>query len=97
MPVVTILAKVILFLINRKEFLQMLRYTQDNFWFAQHDEYATKLLEEINKKGIILICTFTFFVQGTVVTYMLAPIIGILTFRFSVHLVESKTRVVNGV
>lgn len=57
----------------------MLRYTQEKFWYAQYDEYGERLMNDINKRGIILICTFTFFVQGTVVTYMLTPIIGTLT------------------
>ncbi|XP_011348709.1 odorant receptor 49b [Ooceraea biroi] len=75
MPVAVVLMKICFFLKNRKEILKMLRYTEDHFWYAQYDEYGNKLLEDINKKGIILICTFIFFVQGAVVSYMLAPII----------------------
>ncbi|KAL6260249.1 hypothetical protein P5V15_007782 [Pogonomyrmex californicus] len=75
MPIIIIMLKICIFLSNRKELLNMLRYTEDNFWYAQYDDYGNKVLERINKKGIILICTFTFFVQGTVFTYMLTPII----------------------
>lgn len=78
MPVVIILLKIIIFLIHREEMLGMLRYTQEKFWYAEYDEYGHKLMDNINRKGIILMCTFTFFVQGTVVAYMLTPIIGIL-------------------
>ncbi|XP_018395951.1 PREDICTED: uncharacterized protein LOC108774355 [Cyphomyrmex costatus] len=75
MPVVIIMLKIIFFLRYRKELMNMLKYTEDNFWFAQYDEYGRKILEKINKKGLILMCTFTFFVQGTVCTYMLTPIL----------------------
>ncbi|KAG5334342.1 OR49B protein, partial [Acromyrmex charruanus] len=75
MPVVIIMLKIIFFLRYRKELLNMLKYTQDNFWYAQYDEYGSKILEKINKKGLILMCTFTFFVQGTVCTYILTPIL----------------------
>jgi len=77
MPVVIIMLKIIFFLRYRKELLNMLKYTQDNFWYAQYDEYGSKILEKINKKGLILMCTFIFFVQGTVCTYILTPILGI--------------------
>ncbi|XP_024880322.1 uncharacterized protein LOC112460083 [Temnothorax curvispinosus] len=81
MPVIIILMKIFFFLRHRKEMLNMLRYTEDNFWYAQYDEYGSKVMEKINKKGIILMCTFTFFVQGTVFTYLLSPIIGILNLN----------------
>jgi len=85
--------KLSLFLFYRKELLNMLKYTEDNFWYAQYDEYGSKILEKINKKSIILMCTFTFFVQGTVCTYMLSPIIGILNLH-RLLLVENRTRTV---
>jgi len=78
MPVIVILTKMYFFLNNRKELLNILKYTQDNIWYAQYDEYGEELLREIDKKGVILISTFTFFIKGTVFTYMLSPIIGIL-------------------
>lgn len=95
MPVVIVMLKILFFLIYRKEMLNMMRYTEDNFWYAQYDEYGSKVLEEINKRAMILMCTFTFFVQGTVFTYMLTPIIGIL--NLNLHrplLVENRTRTV---
>ncbi|KAG5312257.1 OR49B protein, partial [Acromyrmex insinuator] len=75
MPVVIIMLKIIFFLRYRKELLNMLKYTQNNFWYPQYDEYGSEILEKINKKGLILMCTFTFFVQGTVCTYILTPIL----------------------
>lgn len=81
MPVVIVMMKILLSLLHRKEMMYMLKYTEDNIWYVQYDEYGSKILEKINKKGLILMCTFTFFVQGTVVTYMLNPIIGILNLN----------------
>jgi len=73
--------KMYFFLNNRKELLDILKYTEDNFWYAQYDEYGEALLKEINKKGVILISIFTFFIKATVFTYMLSPIIGILILK----------------
>lgn len=84
MPVAIILLKIIFFLLRRKEMLDMLKYTQDNIWYAEYDDYGKKLMKLANKKGIILICSFTFFVQGTVATYMLTPIIGISFLNLSI-------------
>ncbi|KAH0952546.1 OrJ1 [Eciton burchellii] len=81
MPVILILMKMYCFLNNRKELLDILKYTEDNFWYAQYDEYGKALLREIDKKGVILISTFTFFIKWTVFTYMLSPIIGILILK----------------
>ncbi|XP_070160252.1 odorant receptor 13a-like isoform X1 [Polyergus mexicanus] len=74
-PVIIILLKLSFFLRHREEMLGMLKYTEDNFWYVQYDAYGSRILERIDRKGIILLFTFTFFVQGAVFTYMLAPII----------------------
>lgn len=83
MPVVINLVKLSVFVAKRKEMLKMLKYTQDNFWYAQYDEYGSKLMDDINKKGTVLICMFTFFVETTAVTYAISPIIGILILNLS--------------
>ncbi|KYQ57879.1 Odorant receptor Or2 [Trachymyrmex zeteki] len=49
MPVVIIMLKIIFFLRYRKELLNVLKYTQDNFWYAQYDEYGSKILENMGK------------------------------------------------
>ncbi|KAM0727265.1 Odorant receptor 13a [Formica fusca] len=74
-PVIIILLKLTFFLRHREEMLGMLKYTEDNFWYVQYDAYGNRIMEKIDRKGIILLFTFTFFVQGAVFTYMLAPII----------------------
>lgn len=81
MPVVIVLLKLCFFLLHREEMLRMLKYTEDNFWYVQYDAYGSRILEKIDRKGIILLFTFTFFVQGAVFTYLLAPIIGILNLH----------------
>ncbi|XP_070160253.1 odorant receptor 13a-like isoform X2 [Polyergus mexicanus] len=80
-PVIIILLKLSFFLRHREEMLGMLKYTEDNFWYVQYDAYGSRILERIDRKGIILLFTFTFFVQGAVFTYMLAPIIGLLNMH----------------
>ncbi|XP_036143328.1 odorant receptor 49b [Monomorium pharaonis] len=75
MPLIIILLKTFLFYHHRKELLNMLKYTEDNFWYIEYDAYGSKLLEKINERALLLMCMFTFFAQGTVCTYMLTPII----------------------
>ncbi|KAL6435405.1 hypothetical protein ACFW04_005413 [Cataglyphis niger] len=74
-PLIIILLKLSFFLHHRKDMLGMLKYTEDNFWYVEYDAYGTRIVERIDRKGIILLFTFTFFVQGAVFTYILAPII----------------------
>ncbi|KAL6435404.1 hypothetical protein ACFW04_005412 [Cataglyphis niger] len=74
-PLIIILLKLSFFLHHREEMLAMLKYTEDNFWYVEYDAYGTRILEKIDRKGIILLFSFTFFVQGVVFTYILAPII----------------------
>lgn len=81
MSVVIILLKLGFFLFHREEVLSMLKYTQDNFWNVQYDAYGRKILKQINKKGTILMFTFTLCTQGTVFSYFLTPIIGILNLH----------------
>ncbi|KAL2738242.1 odorant receptor Or2-like isoform X1 [Vespula maculifrons] len=75
MPVAVILMKLIIFLPNRKDIVKLIRYTEECFWFKEYDEFGKKILDEVNKKGSILICCFTFCVQSTVYAYMLIPLI----------------------
>lgn len=81
MPVVVILMKLIIFLPNRKDIMKLIRYTEESFWFRDYDEFGEKILNDVNKKGSILICCFTCCVQSTVYTYMLIPLIGILLLQ----------------
>nr|XP_050860328.1 uncharacterized protein LOC127068337 [Vespula vulgaris] len=81
MPVAVILMKLIIFLPNRKDIVKLIRYTEECFWFKEYDEFGKKILDEVNKKGSILICCFTFCVQSTIYAYMLIPLIGILLVK----------------
>ncbi|KAI4498423.1 hypothetical protein M0802_006602 [Mischocyttarus mexicanus] len=78
MPVIIVLLKISIFILHRKKMMTLIKYTQENFWYQNYDDFGEKILNEINNKGIVLMCSFTFFVQGTAVTYTLTPIIEMI-------------------
>ncbi|KAK2588577.1 hypothetical protein KPH14_006351 [Odynerus spinipes] len=80
MPVVIVLLKISMFILHRPKMLELIKYTQENFWQPRYDAFGEKIMEEIDNKGIFLMCSFTFFVQGTVITYTLTPIVGTCLF-----------------
>ncbi|KAG7190904.1 hypothetical protein KM043_006964 [Ampulex compressa] len=55
MPVFIILCKVGIFLYHRKEIMKLIRYTQNNFWYVEHDAYGEEVMKEANRTGVILI------------------------------------------
>ncbi|XP_047360262.1 odorant receptor Or2-like isoform X1 [Vespa velutina] len=75
MPVIIVLLKISIFMLHRTKMMNLIKYTQENFWYREYDDFGEKILNEIDNKGILLMCSFTFFVQGTAVTYTLTPII----------------------
>ncbi|KAF7386890.1 hypothetical protein HZH66_011342 [Vespula vulgaris] len=75
MPVIIVLLKISIFILHRTKMMNLIKYTQNNFWYRKYDNFGEKILNDIDNKGILLMCSFTFFVQGTAVTYTLTPII----------------------
>ncbi|XP_015183883.1 PREDICTED: odorant receptor 30a-like [Polistes dominula] len=75
MPVIIVLIKITIFTLHREKMMKLIKYTQENFWYQKYDDFGEKILNEIDNKGILLMCSFTFFVQGTAFTYALTPII----------------------
>lgn len=79
MPVIIVLLKISIFILHRTKMMDLIKYTQENFWYREYDDFGEMILKRIDNKGILLMCSFTFFVQGTAVTYTLTPIIGKLS------------------
>ncbi|KAL2714499.1 odorant receptor Or2-like, partial [Vespula squamosa] len=75
MPVIIVLLKISIFILHRTKMMNLIKYTQENFWYRKYDDFGEKILNDIDNKGILLMCSFTFFVQGTAITYTLTPII----------------------
>ncbi|RLZ02232.1 Odorant receptor 28 [Cephus cinctus] len=75
MPVIIVLAKIFFLLLRRKLVMELIEFTETKFWQGDYDSYGMSVLDDIDRKGVLLMCTFIFFVQGTVIGYVLTPII----------------------
>ncbi|XP_039311372.1 uncharacterized protein LOC105202736 [Solenopsis invicta] len=89
MPLVIIVMKTFFFFYQRKELLNMLKYAEDKFWYAQYDAHGSKLIKEINKRALILTWTFKLGVQATCISYVLIPLIGILNLNLHLQVTRS--------
>nr|AXM05154.1 odorant receptor [Campoletis chlorideae] len=70
-----VLFKFFTFAFEREKFIDLIKYSKENFWDAEYDEFGNKVLEECEKKCVLFVFTFTTFAQGTAWSYMITPII----------------------
>ena len=76
MPVVVGLVKICGFIFYRPKILEIIRYTQNDFWNSEYGDFGNTVLRETNRKGMFFICSFVFFVGCTVTCYITTPLIG---------------------
>lgn len=76
MLLIMILVKFGNFIYYRSIVLKLIRYAEDNFWKIKYDEINAKILEEYDKRGVLMTFTFTLIVQLASFNYIIAPIFG---------------------
>ncbi|XP_034178976.2 odorant receptor 13a-like [Osmia lignaria lignaria] len=69
-------SKLFLVFIQKKKFLQLIRFMQKNFWHSNYDFYEKRIVASVKKMCTYLVCTFSFFSQFTVVSYCIRPAIS---------------------
>lgn len=92
-----ILSKLTMLLVRRREFLSLIAYTKEEFWRKHYDEFGRKVMRGIDKKGLLLMCSFTFFVNATVFCYVLRPLTGKCEGRFEKVRIEDSWVVVENI
>ncbi|XP_046740619.1 odorant receptor 83a-like [Diprion similis] len=76
--VITVVSAVIklLIAIGRKDaIIDLLIHSKKYFWEVTYDSFSEQMLDECERKGIILLCSMACAVQGTAMAYLINPFI----------------------
>lgn len=76
MSLVLVFVKLSTFMIRRDVVMQLIRYSEKNFWKIYYDDVGQQIMIECDAKGFTFFCTFFIFVTGTVGSYIIAPMVG---------------------
>ena len=84
-----VLIKLLTSFIYNEELLGIIRYAKTNFWHSNYDTCEKSIMNKCQRTCNYLVFVFTFFAQGTVLGFILRPILGksdiyiyIYIFRF---------------
>ncbi|CAL7937533.1 unnamed protein product [Xylocopa violacea] len=58
------------------ELLSLVRYAKTNFWHSNYDPHEQLIMDSCKHTCTYLVCIFTFFAQGTVISYIIRPIVA---------------------
>nr|UEN71253.1 olfactory receptor 70 [Gregopimpla kuwanae] len=75
MTLLMVLFKVTIFSLKRDKIIELIKYSKENFWDVEYDEFGTEVLEDCERQCVLFVFTFTVFAQGTVCSYTITPII----------------------
>lgn len=72
-----VLVKIFILYINNEELLNVVNYAKTNFWHeTNYDTHEKKIIDDYKRLCSFLVCSFTFFAQGTVVCFLITPVFG---------------------
>ncbi|XP_016904169.2 odorant receptor 13a-like isoform X1 [Apis cerana] len=73
--IVLVLFKIFILYINNEELLNVVNYAKTNFWReTNYDAHEKKIIDDYRRLCSFLVCSFTFFAQGTVVCFLITPV-----------------------
>ncbi|XP_071867039.1 uncharacterized protein [Bombus fervidus] len=72
--IVLVLFKILVCFVYKKELLSLIRYAKTNFWHSNYDSHERMIVDRCKRTCTVLVCVFTFFAQGTVISYVIGPI-----------------------
>ncbi|XP_076382694.1 odorant receptor 13a-like isoform X2 [Megalopta genalis] len=73
--VLIVLCKACVLHIKKKQFTELLAYSENHFWHTNYDACETVFLEECKKLCTAIICLFNFLAQSTSFSYIIEPIV----------------------
>lgn len=68
--------KLLTLLVYIEELHDLIIYVEKNFWRGNYDSYEQGIVDNCKRTCTLFICTFTFFAQGTAISYPIGPLIG---------------------
>lgn len=76
MPMLVIFFKVMVFIIKRDLLMGLIKFSEKNFWSASYDDFGEEIMKQCERRSVILSYILSTSVQGTVASYVVAPIFG---------------------
>lgn len=76
-----VLIKLLTSFIYNEELVGIIRYAKTNFWHSNYDTSEKLIMNKCQRTCNYLVFVFTFFAQGTVLGFILRPILGKRAFR----------------
>ncbi|XP_011302062.1 odorant receptor 67c-like isoform X2 [Fopius arisanus] len=68
-------SKFAVFMVKRKKYLNLMRYTSDILWTRHHTEYGKGVIKDCERQAMYFIVLFTFLAQGVSLCYTVQPIL----------------------
>ncbi|XP_015180925.1 PREDICTED: uncharacterized protein LOC107068731 [Polistes dominula] len=75
MLLIMILVKFGNFIYYRNIVLKLITYAEKNFWKVEYDNASAKILDEYDKRGVLMTYTFTVIVNLAAFNYIFAPLV----------------------
>ncbi|KAG6803718.1 odorant receptor Or2 [Apis mellifera caucasica] len=72
---IMVLLKLFVLFVHRKEFIDLLVYTHENFWHTNYTNNELLLLQNCKRISMLCITLINVCAQGTIVSYVLTPIV----------------------
>ncbi|XP_068978354.1 uncharacterized protein [Bombus flavifrons] len=72
--IILVLFKILVCFVYKKELLSLIRYAKTNFWHSNYNSHERMIVDRCKRTCTVLVCVFTFFAQGTVISYVIGPI-----------------------
>ena len=76
MPTFLVIIKFSIFFYKRREVIQIIKFTKEEFWNKNYDEIDRQIMEDSNKRAIFIIYTFMLLITSVLTCYIVTPIIG---------------------
>ncbi|CAK9796323.1 Odorant receptor 13a [Anthophora plagiata] len=87
------LFKICVSIMSRTKFLNLIRYAKQNFWNSNYDPHEQTIIDKCNRTCTFLICIFNFFANGTVIGYIIRPLVANIGQNESERILISNFRV----
>lgn len=74
--VILVLFKISISLVYKSKLLKIIQYAKTNFWNLKYDMHEQVIVNTCKRYSTFFVCIFTFFSQGTVVSFVIRPLKG---------------------
>lgn len=70
------LLKIFIIVLNKKDFFYLIFYTQNNFYKNNYNKREQQIFTNCRRQCTIFVCFLTFSTKGTLICYIISPLVG---------------------